>query len=96
MSDEIKQDRDEMSESRIIANMRQIKWVAAFNKNPELGLAMLSVFDMDEEDIQLILRVINALKDGLRFYKDDIRKNDSKRRTNKKSSSGSPSMTGLI
>ena len=30
---------------------RQILWIAAYNKNPELAASLIRLFDMDEEDI---------------------------------------------
>lgn len=52
---------------------RQVKWVSAYNRNPELASAFLDVFDMPEEDCKLILRMLNSMKDSLRIYRADIK-----------------------
>lgn len=70
---------DEYGLMRTAKSHRQLRWIAAYNSNPELAGMLLDIFDMPEEDIRFIMRNINSLKDSLRFYKDDIRPKKKKR-----------------
>ena len=57
----------------IANNTRQYKWLAAYNRYPELAISLLPLFDMEEEDIDFIIRILSSMKDGLRFYRADIK-----------------------
>ena len=52
-------------------SVRQIRWISAYTKNPELASIVLDIFDMPEEDIKLVIRILYSLTDGLRLYQAD-------------------------
>lgn len=78
MNDETRQEYLAMRDAQ---STRQMKWIAAFNKNPELASAVLDIFEMPEEDSRLILRILNNMKDSLRLYREDIRPKKKSRST---------------
>ena len=63
---------DDQQINSIVNNTRQYKWLAAYNKYPELAISLLPLFDMEEEDINFIVRILGSMRDGIRFYRSDL------------------------
>ena len=72
---------EEYGAMRTAVSSRQLKWIAAYNKDPELAAVVVDLFELPEEDIRFMIRMINSMKDGLYFYKES---NKPKKTTKKK------------
>ena len=58
---------EEYAAMRSAMSNRQLKWISAYNKNPELASIVLDIFDMSDDEIRFAIRMLSGMRDGLYF-----------------------------
>ena len=68
---------EEYAAMRSAMSNRQLKWISAYNKNPELASIVLDIFDMSDDEIRFAIQMLSGMRDGLYFYKDSLKRKSS-------------------